>query len=466
MVDAREVARRFDDRHRIREQCASFGAQRHHGRSAAIRQVLHLEDLSAIPFLSGIRGIELYQHRARVRARHGSLFAAVTPPVEGYEPYCRRLGLGEPEFVAAEPESGDLLQVARSCMHGSAFERIVEHARGGLVIHPYMGSEPVWMLARAVAAEAKADVSVISPEPPVTAIANDKAAIAELAAEACGEEILVRTERSSEPEAIAESLGRFARRARRVGLKRTRCASAMGNRVFTSRELAGLSPPHLLALVRRFLDETEWDGLEEVLVVEWEDTDCSPSTQLWIPPFESQEQVQLDGVYEQILEGEARVFVGSRPSTLPERVNERLGRVSLAVGAVLQELGYVGRCSFDFLVVGDPADQFEVKLTECNGRWGGTSTPMSLVDRLFPAERPMYRAQDFVHPSLIGMPFTEVLARTNGELFDPGTGQGRFIFYNVGPLARSGKLDVIALGRTKEETDEALLERLPRLLGL
>jgi hypothetical protein len=91
---------------------------------------------------------------------------------------------------------------------------------------------------------------------------------------------------------------------------------------------------------------------------------------------------------------------------------------------------------------------------------------MSLVDRLFPAERPMYRAQDFVHPSLIGMPFTEVLARTNGELFDPATGRGRYIFYNVGPLARSGKLDVIALGRTKEETDEALLERLPRLLGL
>ena len=44
--------------------------------------------------------------------------------------------------------------------------------------------------------------------------------------------------------------------------------------------------------------------------------------------------------------------------------------------------------------------------------------------------------------------------------------KGRFIFYNVGPLTRCGKLDVIALGRTPDEAEEALGSDLPRLLGL
>ena len=37
------------------------------------RPVLHLEDVSAIPFLSEIAGVEEYQHRARVRATTGHL---------------------------------------------------------------------------------------------------------------------------------------------------------------------------------------------------------------------------------------------------------------------------------------------------------------------------------------------------------------------------------------------------------
>jgi hypothetical protein len=465
VADASAIAQHFDDRHRIREQCAPYRGQRHDGRALDGRPILYLEDLSAIPFLSGIRGIESYQHRARVRAEDRTLFAAVTPASDGYEQYCRDLGLGEPEFVQAAP-AGDPLAVARSCMHGSAFDRIVERARNGLVIHPYMGNESVWELARALAVEASSEVSVIGPAPPITELANDKASIAEITSEAFGEEALVRTERSSDACAIASALQRFAKDSRRVGLKRTRCASAMGNRVFTSSELASLPEEEVLALVRRFLEDTEWDGLEEVLIVDWEDTDCSPSTQLWIPPIETGRPVRLDGVYEQILEGDAKVFVGSRPSTLPEPVNRRLAQVSLAVADVLQELGYVGRCSFDFLVIGDPAGDFAVKLTECNGRWGGTSTPMSLVDRLFPSARPMYRAQDFIHPTLVGMPFEELLLRIGAEVFDPRTGNGRFIFYNVGPLARFGKLDVIALGRSAGETDEALLELLPRLLGV
>jgi len=230
-------------------------------------------------------------------------------------------------------------------------------------------------------------------------------------------------------------------------------------------EEVGPVPDDVRSIVDTFLSRTEWDGKEEVQAVAWEDTDLSPSTQLWIPP-ESLGPPHLDGIYEQLLEGKHGVFLGSRPSTLPMAVNRALGESSVRVAAALQALGYVGRCSFDFLVVGDPAGEFELHFTECNGRWGGTSTPMSLLDRLFEGTRPPYRAQDLVRPGLVGAAFQDVLAAVGDELYDPLTRTGHFVFYNVGPLAGAGKLDVISLGRTQQEAEELMELRLPGLLGV
>ena len=91
---------------------------------------------------------------------------------------------------------------------------------------------------------------------------------------------------------------------------------------------------------------------------------------------------------------------------------------------------------------------------------------MRLVDRLVPGPRPHYRAQDYMNRELIGVSFPEILRRVGDAVYDPDSGKGRFIFYNVGPLTRSGKLDVIALGRAPEEAAQALAEELPRRLGL
>ncbi len=197
----------------------------------------------------------------------------------------------------------------------------------------------------------------------------------------------------------------------------------------------------------------------------WERTDCSPSSQLWIPPPELGGP-EVEGVYEQLLEGDNRIFLGSRPSTLPEPVNRRIVKASLAVAEGLQSLGYVGRCSFDFILLGDPAGEFRLKFTECNGRWGGTSTPMHLVDRVVNGPRPPYRAQDFMHEDLVGLGFHELLDRLDGAIYDPVTGDGSYILYNVGPLATAGKFDVVAIGSTPAEAERLIEEDLPRRLGL
>jgi hypothetical protein len=436
-------------------------------REAERLPVLHLEDVSGIPFVSVVPGVEEYQHRARVRAGHGDLFAAVTAPAAGYEEYCRgRLGLGAPELI--QPDPGDHpYAVARACLRGEAFERIVARAAeaGGLAIHPYMAIEEVWTLARELAARTGVAVHVLGPPPPALWIANDKALLSEVVSAVLGADWIVETHSATEPAAMAHHMLQLARRHPRVGLKRTRCASATGNAVYDLEQIEKMDPGQIEGEVRAFLERTEWACDEEVLVVAWETTDDSPSTQLWIPPA-GDGPPRLDGVYEQILEGEEKVFLGSRPSTMPERVNRMLGDASLAVATALQSLGYIGRCSFDFILVPAVDGGTAAKFTECNGRWGGTSTPMHLVDRLVAGERPAYRAQDYMHGSLVGLPFGEVLARVGDALYDPATGRGRYIFYNVGPLARNGKLDVIALGATAAEADERIHDDLPRRLGV
>ena len=431
---------------------------------------LHLEDVSAIPFLSGIAGVEEYQHRARVRAAAGDAYATVTGSETAYDAYCTdHLHLAPVARIAVRADdASSALAVAEGCMVGEAFDRATELARrsGRLVLHPYMAIEPVWELARRIAARAGATVTVLGPPPPVTWLANDKDLFDALVTAVLGPGWTPETRRGATVATIAANLRALASTHPSVGLKRTRCASAMGNQVFESARLRERPVREIERSVARFLERTEWAAGETVLAVAWEAASASPSTQWWIPPAGAGPP-RLDGIYEQILEGARKVFVGSRPSTLPDAVNGLLALAARRVAEALQALGYAGRCSFDHLVLGDPDGDFQIRFTECNGRWGGTSTPMHLVDRLATGTRgarPPYRAQDVTAPHLAGARFDQLLELVGDAAFDPVRGTGRFVFYNVGPLAGFGKFDVIALGHTQDEAERAAVETLPQLL--
>jgi len=465
MVDlerARRAGRELSGELSLESELQTFAAFRWRPDDLAYPTLL-LDDISGIPFLAEIAGVEEYQHRGRLRAGDHDVYVTVTPAASGYESYCRdRLHMGSPEHLVADPV-GPSIAVARACSEGRTLARLTQVARGanGMMVHPYMGIEAVWELAAKLSINAHCPVHVLAPPPPVTWIANDKALFDEVVARVIGREALVETRVSCTREGMESDLRAIASLYPRVGLKRTRCASAMGNAVFDAMTVR--DERDVRRAIDDFLERTEWPEGEDVLAVAWLDTELSPSTQLWIPPS-GRGEPRLDGVYEQILEGAERVFVGSRPSTLPEPVNRALGAYARMVAAALQEMGYVGRCSFDHLVLGNPHGDFRVLFTECNGRWGGTSTPMSFVDRLVRGRRPAYRAQDVVFSELVGASFDDLLELTGEEAFDASSGRGRFIYYNVGPLHEHGKFDVISIGADPADAERGVLELLPDLL--
>ena len=454
------AVREFEDRLDLGRRLAPFEPHRYLD-GARTLPTLHLDDFSGIPFLDGISGVEFYQHRARCRAVRNDIYAASTPASPGYEQYFRDvLGLGATELMQVDAGRDS---PARACMAVPHLTRLAAMAArsGGLVIEPFMGVEVVWDLAAAVAAAAGQQVRVLAPPPPITWIANDKANFEDLVSAVLGPARVPASRRSTSAEVLARALLELAEAGPSVALKRLRCASAMGNEVFDSAMLRRSGFGGVLNTVRGFLERTGWDGGEDVLAVSWEEASSSPSTQWWLPP-PGGGGPRLYGVYEQILAGDEGVFVGSRPSGQPAEIEQTIVSYSGEVAAALHRLGYVGRCSFDHLVL--PSGR--VLFTECNGRWGGTSTPMNLVDRLYPEGRPPYQAQAYVHPGLKGLTFEEVLARLGDSVNDRGPAEGRFVLYNVGPLERSGKFDVVAIGSSREHVEQLMTEELPGRLGL
>lgn len=424
---------------------------------------LLLEDFSDIPFLDGIDGIEWYQLRSRTRAGDGDYFAATQNPVAGYEDYNREhLEIGAPNYLQAKPADTGALGVADACREDpTAFktlETIVDE-KGGLRLHPYMGSRSVWRLAEELKKRTGGCVEVLGPTPPAVFAANHKGLLDRAVRILFGDKAVCRTAKSKDARTLARAASQFTG-AEKIALKMVDYASAMGNAVYSAAELFAGTEDDIVARIRAFMEKHRWNGQEEILMVEWRtDSRQSPSSQLWIPPL-GEGAPRVDGIFEQLLDGDNGIFQGSLPSSLPPPLQERIARMSLQAGRVFQELGYTGRCSFDFILCGD-----DPIFVECNGRWGGTSIPMALLERIFGEKKvPFYRARDYVDSKLAGRPFPEILARLKDSLYDARTGNGHFILYNVGCLRDSGKFDVIALGATREESSHRLEQQLPDLL--
>jgi hypothetical protein len=431
-------------------------------------RTLHLDDVSDIPMLDKGRDVRFMQDRARLRAGNGDLVASSAPEVPGYEEYCRdQLGLGSPEWLRP-PALAHPLRIAAACWEDRETRRrlLRELRQGGLFyVHPHMGTLPVWQLASMLHRWSRRRVEVIAPPPPVTAWANNKLAFTDTVTRLFGASYVPRTLRASNIATLALHVKQLAPESKTIVVKLPDSAGGGGNLVFEAARFRSLSLSEVHAAVRKVLESLQWNRKTDLLVGSWQTgVLCSPSAQLWIPP-EEQGPPLVEGIFQQMAIGAQGMFVGSHPAWLPPPVAEEIANRSYCLALLYQQLGYVGRCSFDLLLVGSDMEHSRPQFVECNGRWGGTSVPMMLLNRLFRdwTQRP-FATRVCQVPGLQMLSFTQLLRQCASDAYDARTGAGSLIFFNPGRIQAQSGIGIVALAPSWLEAARRLEQEIPERL--
>lgn len=123
------------------------------------------------------------------------------------------------------------------------------------------------------------------------------------------------------------------------------------------------------------------------------------------------------------------------------------------LASLFQRLGYVGRCSFDMILVGDGVHNCRLEMIECNGRWGGTSLPMTLMNRIFGDWSRQPYAVRIAHdiPDLNRVTFAALMNGFGEAVFDQRTGTGNLIFIDPGRMTSRSGIEALVLGETWEK---------------
>jgi hypothetical protein len=420
---------------------------------------LHLDDISGIPFLNQGHSIEFKQEQARIRAGTGDVVASCLVPVDGYPHYCRDyLGLGDPEWLRVAPLD-DPHQVSAACWQDPRVRnRLIRGVRSGEIryVEPYIGALPVWELAALVSDAAGMPLRVLAPPPSITKWVNDKVAFAGVVREVFGDELLPETTHAGSFAKAAEQVRALADHAQMLSVKLPDSIGGGGNLVLEAARVRGRSLEQIAGVIKERFNGGAARLDRELLISAWEtDVHSAPSGQLWIPPVADGPPV-FEGIFEQRLQGTEGMFVGSRPAELDDSLQQEIVDRCWVLARLFQELGYVGRCSFDLLVVGDPdGGTASLRFIECNGRWGGASTPMTLMNRLFGDWRwQPYATNDCRVEGLDGIEFEDLREALDDELYDARTGRGSYILLNPAKMqARSG-ITVIALAEAWHRASE------------
>ncbi len=370
--------------------------------------VLHVDDLTTIARGSGDEQAEVLQERARLRAASGDYVIASTPVMPGYEKYCReQLELGAAEWFAPKPVSGPL-RLIDACWNDRHVRRSLVRAvrKSGLrYVHPHIGNR----------------------------------------------------------------IRRLQRTDGCVGIKLPNASGGTGNLVIPIRQIRECSLSEIDAILRERVEPWSYESGAELLVTVWQTrVRAAPSAQFWIPTLKEGTPI-LEGLFDQLVEGVPGHFAGFKPAALPSQTRQQLDTRCWMLARVFQLLGYVGRCSFDAILVGEDLETARMQFVECNGRWGGTSLPMTMMNRLFGDwQQQPFACRVIKAEGLRDLSFVGLLARFRtahpAALYDRRTGRGQYILFNPQRMVSDEKISFVALGDTWDESLKCANESFPELL--
>jgi hypothetical protein len=432
---------------------------------------LHLEDATGIHFLESWRNFSFQQERARLRAGDGDFVASCIAPTEGFLEYFRdRLQLGTPTWLFPSPPRSSVQVSATAWENETIRAKLVRAAKKGRLqyVQPYISSRPVWELANLLSEASGERLRVVGPHPELTGWVNNKITLTGLVQRLLGSESVPRTEHAGSLAKAAQLVHDLAGDCEAITVKIPDSAGGGGNLVLKARDVRHSSLVQIHDQIRNGLSESDWKGETELLVGCWETEVCrAPSAQLWIPPNEVGPPI-VEGICEQEFDDARGTFAGVRPADLPRDLTREIVNCSWVLGRLFQCLNYVGRCSFDLLLIGADPARSRFEFLECNGRWGAASLSMTLMNRLFGDWKSRPHAMRDLHlAGLEKIPFTELLQSLGDDLYDARTGCGKFILINPARIVSSSALSVLAIAPSWKEARQLVAdELLPRIQSI
>jgi Pre ATP-grasp domain len=345
---------------------------------------LIFEDHGEIPLFTTAAPSPL-EYRSLLLAQDGDVLALGGQRVPDFEAYAREtLRLGDVDVLLRPAAAGSLPDALRR--DPATMARLVRRARegGSLTVIPYLSTAAAWRLAAAIGAEAGSgvDVSVLAPPPALAARVNDKAWFSRRVVDVLGPDAIPETGWATDALELTATLQVLAKRHRRLVVKLPDSAGGVGNVVLDGVVVAGLDHDRLLAHVWERTGRRGRKWTFPLLAGAWDDPVVdSPSVQLWVPPKGDGLPV-VEGVFSQVLKGARGTFVGAAPTWLPAQWQQRLAAEAVRLALLFQELGYIGRCSFDAVLAGAGLDSAAVHWVDANGRWGGVSIALTAANRL------------------------------------------------------------------------------------
>ncbi|MBR9651500.1 hypothetical protein [Thalassovita aquimarina] len=349
-------------------------------------------DAGEIPLLDRPDNVAL-EYRLSMLAGDGDLVVLGSDRNVAFEEYkASVLNLGQCRYLPVRGrENGRHVPVHIRCLNDvAAFDALAGFvsAAGGVTLVPHIATGAIWALARKLARDTGKTVHVAGPPPAVTRFANDKMCFSELVRALFGPYSGMSEVSAHGMAALVGRVREMARGCDKIVLKLPSSAGSAGNFPIFSNDVVALSPMALWTYLQRLIGQVVMPPEFPMIVQVWENNVLSsPSVQLWIPRPEAGDPV-IEGLFEQVLTGAGGQFAGARPLPGDHPRIADLCHEGAMLGLALQAMGYFGRCSFDAVLTGDSIETAALHWIECNGRWGGVSVPMTLLNRLFGEEGP------------------------------------------------------------------------------
>lgn len=389
-----------------------------------------------------------------------------------FEAYCHTvLGLGANTVMQPRGGSKDkVLPLSLRCMRDTALLKGLcrtAQQKGKFNVVPYMGTGNAWRLAAAIADGSGAKVFVAAPPPRLTRRVNDKLWFLERVHEALDSSASPLTYSVFGPAALAARLRALASRFVRVAVKVPDSAGSLGNVMIRSEAIVGKSLKQIRQSILDMLVERGWHGSYPLMVGVWDHpVIASPSVNVWIPRSEEGPPI-IEALFTQTLSGDDAEFVGAEPSNLSQSLEQRIVWEATCLACYLQNLGYFGRCGFDTILIGYSLQKASVHWIECNGRWGGTSIPITVANRLLGNwSRKFIIIVQRTHLNMPPHSLEYVLALLKEHLFRAAQSREGVVLLAPGRLIDGSGLNLMVIGDSKPRAQahlEAVISLLTRV---